>query len=77
MSGVSKEKALESSSKKQIIAKKMGGNPNKPSSWSKKVESRNKEHEIDEDMFTKSDRKKEAAGNKSKHGKEPVKSWEV
>lgn len=68
----------EANNKKQIIAKKMGGSPiGKPGSWSKKVESRNKENELDHAMFTKGDKKKEAAGAKSKHGKEPGKSWEI
>ena len=77
MSGVSKLKHTEADEKKKIIAKKMGGNANRPNSWSKKIEERNKENEIDADMFTKADRRKEAKGNRSKNGKEPAKSWEI
>ena len=71
------EKNLESSSKKQIIAKKMGGNANRPNSWSKTVEPRNKNKDNSEDKFSKGERSKESKGTKARHGKEPGASWTI
>lgn len=65
--GMAISKRVATGAKKSIIAKKMGGAVVRPDSWSKKVETRNKEHELDAVMFTGNDKKKEKMALKQKN----------
>lgn len=61
---------MNTKGKKQIIAKKMGGQViGRPNSWTKKIEPRNGEKELDAVMFTGPDTRNEKTLRKTKESK--------